>query len=266
MPIDWLLRYWEAKADLTLPFLAGRATAMQLVFAKQIVYRRHDKDGSFIYIDSREELLQWARGHCYSFHPHLEDDILYFVLDIDRRYQALPFALVQVAAQEMANLLAELQTPHLLKFSGNRGFHFFWGFERAEAEQASGGDIWSFERSIIRFLRARLEERLQASSQRAEFYRVLREGDPITITNSADREHERSLLLDENIVHEMGSLRSPWSVHPQSGLVSLPLGPDELATFRREDAMPDNALKRAGPVALPLNPVTHWQQLLGRDS
>jgi len=130
-------------------------------------------------------------------------------------------------------------------------------------EQVSQGNIWSFERGIIRFLRARLEERLQAGGHRADFYRILREGDPITITNSADREHDRSLLLDENIVHEMGSLRSPWSVHPQSNLVSLPLAPAELATFRREDASLDNALKRRGPESIPRNEAALFLPWLG---
>jgi len=201
MPLDWLVHYWEAKAELTLPFLAGRATAMQLVFGEKVIYRRHEKDGGFVYIASREELLHWARQHCYSFHPHLQDGSLHFALDaenrtadfprIDRRHEAMPFPLVQAAAGEMAAVLADLAVPFLLKFSGNRGFHFLWGFDRVEVEQASGGDIWGFERGIIRFLRARLEECLQASGRRADFYRVLREGDPITITNSADRECTR---------------------------------------------------------------------------
>lgn len=253
MPIEWLMRHWEAKAELTLPFLTGRAVGMQLKFGDKVIFRRHVRGGGFIRVESREELLKWARQHCYSFHPHLEDDVFCFALDIDRRTDEMPFALAQLAAAEMAAELDELGWQYLLKFSGHRGFHCFWGFEREELRETAGDDVWGFTRGIIRFLRQRLEERLQAHRRRGEFEAVLGPGQPFTVTNSADREHARSLLLDENIVHDKGSLRSPWSVHPESGLVALPLTPDELGAFRPEDAEPAKVLERGGPDALPLN-------------
>jgi len=262
MPLEWLVDYWQAKAELTLPFLKGRATGMQLVFGNKVIFQRHEPDGTFVVIDDRAELLKWARQHCYSFHPHLEDGVLVFALDIDRRHEAMPFDLAQYAAGEMSGLLTDLAVAHLLKFSGKRGFHFFWGFARTDLEVASGGDIWEFCRATIRYLRDHLEERLRRGPRHEEFYRVLPANGPITITNSADREHERSLLLDENIVHAMGSLRSPWSVHPESGLVSLPLVPEELADFRPEEATPSNVLDRGGPTELPQLSVARWQKLL----
>ncbi|MHB0878352.1 MAG: non-homologous end-joining DNA ligase LigD [Anaerolineae bacterium] len=262
MPLDWLVDYWEAKAELALPFLTGRASGMQLVFGKHVVFRRHEADGSFIFINTRDDLLHWAHQHCYSFHPHLENGTLYFALDIDRRSEETPLELVQLAAGEMASLLDALSLRYLLKFSGSRGFHFFWGFAPEEVRTYSKGDVWGFERRIIHFLRRGLEERLQAHPRRNEFLKVIPEGHPITATNSADKSSPHSLLLDENIVHELGSLRSPWSVHPESGLVSLPLDPGELATFTADMARPEAALSRGGPTEIPMNGAAQFVPLI----
>lgn len=262
MPIDWLMEYWEAKSGAVLPFLLGRPVGMELRFEKRVIFRRRQKGGDFIYIDTYSDITYWARQHCYSFHPHLEDGFLYFILDIDRRDVEVPLSLAGAAASEMASVLDELEVEYLLKFSGRRGFHFYWAFDQKEAREAGGGESWPFERRIIVFLRDRLEERLQAGKHRDEFYRYLDSDDPITLTNSAEPRHQRSLLLDENIVHLNGSLRSPWSVHPESGLVSLPLTPDELEGFQEEAATPEKALPRSGPTEVPTNPVDRFLQLL----
>jgi hypothetical protein len=253
MPIEWLVDYWQAKAGAALPFLAGRASGMQLVFGKHVVFRRHEPDGSFVHVDSRDDVLHWAHQHCYSFHPHLENGVFYFLLDIDRRSEETPLPLVQLAASEMAGVLEGLRVRYLLKFSGSRGFHFFWGFRPDDLREQAGGDAWAFERRIVRYLRRELEQRLQHHARRGEFDALIPAGAPLTTTNSADKAQAHSLLLDENVVHELGSLRSPWSIHPESGYVSLPLEPGELAAFTPEIATPEAALRRDGPSDIPLN-------------
>lgn len=263
MPIQWLMDYWEAKADAVLPFLQGRPVALELKFDDQAVYRRRQKGGAFIRVEIRDDVLHWARQHCYSFHPHLEDGSVYFILDIDRRDMSLPIELAAVAAGETAAILGDVSIDFALKFSGRRGFHFYWAMDADEARKAGGGEPWPLERRVIRGLRDRLEERLQAGPHRERFYRHLGLEDPITVTNSADSAHKRSLLLDENIVHENGSMRSPWSVHPESLLVSLPLAPEELADFRPEDATPEAALRRSEQAKLPRNPVGRVLTLAG---
>jgi DNA primase len=268
MPVEWLVDYWAAKAEATLPYLAGRAVGMQLRFDKHVVFRRHEPDGSFIHIETADELLHWARQHCYSFHPHLQGEPFWFALDIDRRSESMPLHVVRYCSQEMAALLDDLGIRYLLKFSGSRGFHFFWGFQPDELERAAPGQPWEFERSIIRGLRAHLEQRLQSGPRRAELCQQLgldRDA-PLTVTNSADKEHEKSILLDENIVHDLGSLRSPWSIHPESGLISLPLQVGELAGFEPEQATVERALERSGPMEVPLNPVASLAELVGRQA
>jgi hypothetical protein len=262
MPIDWLMEYWQAKSDSVLPFLADRPVGMELKFKHRTIFRRRQKGGDFIYIETPSDITYWARQHCYSFHPHLEDGFLYFILDIDRRDVEVPLSLAGVAAAEMARLLDELKVGYSLKFSGRRGFHFYWGFDRQEAREAGGGEPWPFLRRVIVYLRDRLEERLQAGKHRDEFYRYLDDGDPITLTNSAETRYRHSLLLDENIVHLNGSMRSPWSVHPESELVSLPLEPDELEGFQEGDATPQKALERSGPTEVPRNEVGQLLKLL----
>jgi len=265
MPIPWLMDYWDAKADEVLPYLKGRPVALELKFEDRAIFRRRQTGGLFIRVQTRADVLRWARQHCYSFHPHLADGWLYFVLDIDRRDASVPFELASVAAAEMAALLDEASVKFALKFSGRRGYHFYWGLDPTEAAEAGDGEPWPFERRLIRGLRDRLEQRLQAGPNRDQFYRHLHSDDPITVTNSADAEHGRSLLLDENIVHVNGSMRSPWSIHPESGLVSLPLRPDELSGFRPDSATPDAALKRSGSTKVPRNPVSRLAALM-RDA
>ncbi|NLT41506.1 MAG: hypothetical protein GXX93_02420 [Anaerolineae bacterium] len=262
MPIPWLMDYWEAKADAVLPFLQGRPVALELKFGDRPIYRRRRPEGGFIHVESRADILDWARRHCYSFHPHLADGALYFLLDIDRRDPAQPLELAAVAAGEAAALLKEASVDFALKFSGRRGFHFYWALDPAEVLEAGEGDPWPFLRRLIRGLRDRVEVRLQHSPQRDRFYRYLDPADPITITNAADRAHQHSLLLDENIVHVNGSMRSPWSVHPESGLVSLPLEPEGLAAFRPEEATPEAALRQSARQELPFVPVGRLLPLL----
>lgn len=263
MPIPWLMDYWEAKASEVLPYLQGRPVALELKFDDRPIYRRRQPGGEFTRVETRDDVLRWARQHCFSFHPHLENGSLYFILDIDRRDPSMPLELASLAAAETAALLAEVSVDFALKFSGRRGFHFYWAMDPGEVENAAKGEPWPFERRLIRGLRDRLEARLQAGPHREAFYRYLPPGDPITITNSADNDHPRSLLLDENIVHVNGSMRSPWSIHPESELVSLPLDPEELASFAPEDATPAEALKRSGHEKVPRNRVS---RLLGLAS
>jgi len=262
VPISWLREYWDAMAESTLPFLTGRPSAMELVFGNKVVFRRHEADGSFVVVDTKEALLQWASRHCYSFHPHLEDGILYFALDIDRRSDAMPLELAQVAAEQMAAVLDDLGVQYLLKFSGRRGFHFLWGFAASEVAELSRGDPWSFERRIVRYLRQALEERLNQHARLDHFRRYVPELQPLTTTNSADQATSGSLLLDENILHKRGSLRSPWSVHPETRLVSLPLQPGDLATFTTDQATPEAALARRGATTLPVNEAQPFVRLL----
>lgn len=248
MPIKWLVDYWDRAAEATLPFLADRKVAVQQVFNGKILYRRHGDKGlpdrsGWIQIENVTQIKEWARLHTYSFHAHLNGDKdVWFVMDIDGRSPQM-FDLVKLVTLEMSRLLTRKKKKHLIKFSGHRGFHFMW----------SMGNItpnWLSLRGEIRSYAKGLEEILQ-KKYKSRFYAKLPKAKPILTTSSTDRSLVRSILIDEQIIHKNGMIRSPYSVHPKTGLVSVPLKPDALLKFKPEHAKPDKV--KIKKISLPLN-------------
>ena len=231
-----------------LPFLRGRKVAIQQVFDKNILYRRHgakglpDKSG-WITLNTKSELLEWARLHTYSFHPHLKGDgDIWFVMDMDARTNKM-FDLTKLAAFEMAKLLDKRKIKYLVKFSGNRGFHFMWNM----------GDVkpqWMKFRKQIRELAGELETILQ-KKYADKFYRLIPRKNPIIATSSTDRRLAKSILIDEQIIHKNGMIRSPYSVHPGTGLVSVPLTGNKILKFNRDSAIPTKV--KIHKISLPVN-------------
>jgi len=244
MPIEWLVEYWNRAAGATLPFLVNRKVAVQQVFDGKILYRRHGAKGlpdkiGWIEIKSSQDILKWAYLHTYSFHPHLNGDPsassgrggdLWFVMDIDGR-TSQAFELVKIATYEMSQLLARKKIKHLIKFSGNRGFHFLWSLGNITPH-------WLSLRKQIRSLAGELERILQ-TKHKNKFSRLIPKTSPIIITSSTDPIHKKSILIDEQIIHKNGMIRSPYSVHPKTGLVSLPLRASEILSFKPQDAKPE---------------------------
>jgi DNA primase len=236
MPIDWLVKYWNKAATAALPFLKDRKVAVQQVFGKQVIYRRHgdkglpDKSG-WIRISNVKEIKEWARLHTYSFHSHLlgEKDV-WFVMDLDGRSDEL-WDLTKLAASELSKLLTRKHIKHLVKFSGRQGFHFMWSLGNIKPN-------WLSLRQQIRAFAQELEIILQ-SKYAKRFYMVIPKRNPIIVTSSTDRKFKRSILLDEQIVHKNGMIRSPYSVHPKTGLVSVPVKPSQLLKFNRQSARPE---------------------------
>ena len=248
MPIPWLVNYWEKAADATLPFLRNRKVAIQQVFDKNILYRRHGAKGlpdpsGWITLNTKSELLEWARLHTYSFHPHLKGSKdIWFVMDMDARIDKM-FDLAKLAAFEMAKLLDKKKIKYLAKFSGNRGFHFMWSMGDVKPE-------WMKFRKQIRELAGELENILQ-KKYADKFYRLIPRKNPIIATSSTDKHLVKSILIDEQIIHKNGMIRSPYSVHPTTGLVSIPLTAIQILKFKRESALP--AKIKIKLIVLPIN-------------
>ncbi len=249
MPIEWLVQYWQRAAKTTLPFLTNRKVAVQQMFDGKILYRRHGGKGlpdriGWIEINSAADILKWARLHTYSFHPHLNGDRdLWFVMDIDGRIEKA-FPLVQIAAYEMSRLLSGKTIKHLVKFSGNRGFHFLWSLGKTAPN-------WLSLRKRVRSWARELEKVLQAK-YKGKFYHLIPKTDPIIVTSSTDKKHKKSILIDEQIIHKNGMIRSPYSIHPKTGLVSAPLRTNEILSFKPEQARPERV--RIQKIGLPVNP------------
>ncbi len=231
MPIKWLVNYWSKAADYSLNFLKGRKVAVEQKFKDKVVYRRHKGKRSWIRISSREEIINWARKHTYSFHPHIKgEDDFWFVMDIDRKAKSFSWQKMIRLTYQMAEIFEGYNMKYLLKYSGNRGFHFM--FEITDIKRRS----FKKEQKLIQKLRDELEKRQKNKK-------------PVTTTSSKDK--QAPVLIDKGIVHKKGSIRSPYSVHPKTELVSAPIRPKSLKDFKRKKFKPKNVeLKK---VKLPSN-------------
>ena len=126
--------------------------------------------------------------------------------------------------------LDKKKIKYLLKFSGNRGFHFIWSLGNVKPD-------WLKFRKQIRQFAAELETILQ-TKHADKFYKIIPKKNPIITTSSTDKATAKSILLDEQIIHKNGMIRSPYSVHPATGLVSIPLTITQLLKFNRASALP----------------------------
>lgn len=264
MPDREIFAYYAAAAPLILPFLRGRRVAVRHTFGGKFVFRRHPRPGSrrWIYIRTREQLLYWVRLHGYEFFPHLRGSGGdWFGLDID--FRSLPWRLGVYAVGQAAEIFQQGGVRFLLKYSGANGFHFMWRWRRRSGRWPGGG-LWRFAQRIAHTLHLRLEERLQRSPRRGEFYRHLPARDPITEDNAADRAAQHSILIDELILKRMATMRAPWSLHMKTRRVSVPVEPEALAEFipsRR--ATMQYVMRSAEKVTMPSNSAAALERFVG---
>ncbi|MCX6811397.1 MAG: hypothetical protein NT039_01750 [Candidatus Berkelbacteria bacterium] len=230
MPIPWLMDYWDKMADKTLPYLVDRRVAVQQNFDGKILYRRHMlKSKRWIHIKEKKDMMFWAKLHTFSFHSHLEgEETTFFAMDIDKRSKKMDFECMKIAAHEMAKIIEENGINFICKFSGGNGWHFFWAFKNSDIK---GLKIFEVEQKIISRLTALLEDKIQRSDLKKQFYKYIKKGDPIFIVNSQDKDHPDSILIDELILKRRGVIRSLWSVHPATNWISRPVETKDILNF-----------------------------------
>ena len=154
------------------------------------------------------------------------------VMDIDCDYS---FEL----AKETAQLLVEELRQHgieniSVKFSGNRGFHI--GVRGEAFPQNINDEHFSqlypnLARGIVDYLRDQLEEELIEKVDEYGFREEMETDqglDPYQVSDIENDWGQRHLF------------RMPYSLHDGSWLVSLPIDPDEIEDFEKEDAEMEN--------------------------
>ncbi len=245
IPKQTLLQYWGAYADLVLPFLKDREITIEQVFENFVVYRRHPKKDSpdFIYVENRDDILHWANQHVYSFHPYIcplhKEGRCYFVLDIDPKGANIEFSTTKKVALEVANALSLMGLKFLLKFCGKNGFHFIWAWDAGNKPNEE--KIFKINKDIILKLIRNIHSKI---------YRI------VNIDSSDSEQHQflykeyppspqlPTLIFDAKILHHHGNIRSPFSIHPESGLVSVPLKPESILKFSRQEASPESLIPK----------------------
>jgi DNA primase len=246
--------YYTAVADRLLPFLAGRQLAVEQRFpgSQDVVYRRHTGgrgDDTWIRVADRDALTTLARQYLEGLHAHIrsEDRGAWFVVDIDSR--DLPLSMAQLAAGHAAAVLSEQGLAPLAKFSGSDGFHLMW--DVPDLAGVSDDELWETERAVVRAVACEVERRLADDPAAEPIHEAVGAGKPAITTANADRDNPDALLFDEYILKANANFRVPYSVHPRSGLVAVPLSREQLATFQAEDAEPEHVAANWPAVPLP---------------
>jgi hypothetical protein len=248
------LDYYMRMADRVVPYLQGRQNAIEQRFpgSPQIVYRRHTGekgDDTWIRISDKETLLNWVRQYAEGVHAHIrsEDRGAWFVVDIDSR--ELPTEMARLAAAHAADVLAAQGLEPLVKFSGSDGYHLMW--DVPELGDMRDDELWEMERAVVRAVAREVERRLAEDPAAEPIRAAVGNGKPAITTGSADRVNPNALLFDQFILKDNANFRVPYTIHPKSGLVAVPLTRDQLSTFKPEDASPEAVATGWPQVALP---------------
>jgi DNA primase len=253
MPAKYL-DYYTRVADRIVPFVQGRHVAIEQRFpgTKDIVYRRHTSatgDDTWISIADEPALVDWARQYTEGLHAHIrsEDHGAWFVIDIDSRELSTNMALL--AAKHAAEVLREQGIDPLVKFSGSDGYHLMWDVPNLDG--IDDQELWKLERAVVRAVACEVERRLSDDPAAAPIRKAVGKDRPHITTANADRENPNALLFDEYILKDNANFRVPYSIHPRTGLVNVPLTRNRLTTFRPEHASPETVAKDWPIVALP---------------
>ncbi len=263
-----VLDYWQKMAKWALPFLIDRKVAIELKLGEYGLYKRHPKDdkSKWLFINSEDDIIDWADKHAWSFHPHvLGQKDLWFVTDIDERGKGLDLEIVKKVAWHLAGILDKAGIAYLVKFSGNRGFHFMWKWNMDKVK-ISGEARWNSAQDVVLKLRDLLEaEIVDDVDLRSELQKLVGPECPFVITNAVEPSCKEAVLLDANILHENANIRSPFSVHLKTGLASVPLKNREaVLQFEISEAERYNVVGQEwGWVKMPVNKWNDVQKALG---
>ncbi len=142
-----------------------------------------------------------------------------FLIDIDA--EALEYSKVA------ANLIVEALKFHdikdiSVKYSGNRGFHIAIPFE-AFPEKVNNQDTKMLfpegTRVIALYLKQLIEEQLKS---------ILKNETPFSLVD-----------VDTVLISNRHTFRAPYSLHEKTGLVSIPIKPNQILSFKKEQAEPE---------------------------
>ena len=232
-----LLRYWQKYADLTLPWLVNRPITLEQVFDGKVIYRRYtDKTHTtLITINSIEEILTWAYRHTYSFHPYIcspnQKAECWYVLDIDPN-KHVKFSETKSFTHWVANYLIKKGFKIYIAFGGKNGFHIFIKLKTKNQQKVFEFSknlsldivitIWKNKEfpNVATLLTSRQEQNLlEAKIHRFDF-----------------SDFKKQINLDTRILHRFANIRSPYSIHPETGLASVMLNVEDILHFKLEHA------------------------------
>ena len=234
--------YYPEVAEEITTICRDRYVGFFCVFTEEHFFRR--KLGrNYITIKRPSDLLRLVDMHYVDVIPCVHrigakrPDWLVIDLDAGR---SVPFGEVKRAALLVHRAMGEHDLDPALKFSGSRGFQVWAQLEdfgmpdQYKPMALPGGrerasSFFSLYADMIAYIEAQIRDKM----------------DGRTTSTVADKEkRENKILLDASPMKEMGLVRSPYSLHHRTGLVSMPLAPEEIEAFDPSMARPENVLAR----------------------
>ena len=235
-----LLKYWEVYANDVLPWLQGRPITIEQVFDGKVIYRRYeDKTKTqLVHINSTEDILKWAYRHTYSFHPYICHDKqtapCWYVLDIDPE-PSVDFEVTKKITSKTVTQLKKILSGFEVTtaFCGKNGFHLFaiTKWTHKELFEESKNISLELVKSVYKdALNLGVQIDLTSKEEQQHLQEWLKNRS-ISQTGSLPRIH-----FDTRILHRFGNIRSPYSIHPVTGLSSVIVADNQILSFKIDDA------------------------------
>lgn len=242
---------------------------------KEVAVQYHDKFGARPdVLNNPNDVLELAKQKATSFHSseelwsnplqlspnikrHELDSLRVgwdLVLDIDCSF----FEYSRIAADLVIKALRFNDVNSIsCKFSGNKGFHIgipFEAFPETIKNQKTSGMFPDAARRVAFYIKELIKKPLGEKIMQYEnndFSKIVEKTkeNPNKITyheknelgdNIAKLNAEPFLNIDTILISSRHLYRMPYSLHEKSSLVSLPLNPEEILDFKKEDADPKN--------------------------
>jgi len=234
-------RYYPHVAPTILEFCRDRYVSVFRLFTGRGWLQR--KLGPhWITIKSEEDIQRWLNIHGIDFIPYIHrigsDRPDWFVIDFDAGRKIELHQVKEVVAAA-AEVLQSYGIEPAVKFSGSRGFQIWAAFEphdlpedyqpkklRTERRQRN---FFTFYSDIVRFVESRVAKKFPGLT---------------TSETARKEEREDKILFDASIIKPMGDVRAPYSMHYRTGLISVPVGLDELKEFEPQQADPELVAQR----------------------
>jgi len=235
---------------------------------REIAVRFNDSFGARPNVLKYErDILEFAKQGATSFHcsEELWKDPMHLTTEMARKEQdelRIGWDLVldvDCSILDYSKIAADLIVKSLhrhgitscsAKFSGNKGFHIavpYEAFPKSVSGQETRLLFPEAPKRIAYYLRELIRKHLAEKIMELEGREISkvaeRTGKQVSdILIKAGREPqlnvESFLNIDTVLISSRHMFRMPYSLHEKSGLVSMPLDPDKILEFKREDATP----------------------------
>jgi DNA primase len=235
-------QYYPIVADTVFEFCKDRYVGFYCLFTEQRFFRR-DFRGKKIVLRSPKDLLFFINIHYIDVIPCVHRIGIqrpdWLVVDIDPGPK-VDFKKTKEVAELTYKIFERLELNPALKFSGSRGFQV-WSlikeFQLPEnyqpltlrGESKREKNYFSLFADFVRLIQKEVDEELPRIT---------------TSETLGKEEREDKILLDSASMKPLGLVRSPYSVHSKTGLVSLPLQQRELKKFELQEATTEKTLER----------------------